>query len=178
MQPEGQDRSLSPGRLIWPNMPSGWQQAETRDRRQESMDPRGRAHRTAIKGLIGDSDTRTENLRVLMCPWQRAWEGSAVRQGRLPTAVEKANRTLREVQPGGWEAEGKGVGAPRGGVIAAGRGRQGRDPEAFYARDTEKLRSGWTSQGGMSCRKPGKSRTFPDPLHPDVFFLIGGQMIL
>ena len=165
MQPEGQDRSLSSGRR--------GSLAETRDRRQESTDARGRAHRRAIKGLIGDSDTRTENLRVLMCPWQRAWEGSAVRQGPLPTAVEKADRTLREVQPGGWEAEGKGAGAPRGGVIAAGRGRQGRDPEAFYARDTERLRSGWTSQGGCPVGGQESHVPFLTPCTP-MFFSFSG----
>lgn len=74
MQKECQDQSLLLGYLMGQNMLNALQQAETRDRKQKSIDTRVRAHGRIINSLNQDSEIRMEKQGMLTCMWQWRWE--------------------------------------------------------------------------------------------------------
>lgn len=116
------------GRLIWPNIPSGRKQAETRDRRQETGCSR-KSSQESYQGPDRGPWHRDGDPKVADVSMAVGMGGSVVKQGPSSAEMEKANMTLREVQPGGWE-EGKNGGGggvePKRRSDCSGEGKAGK----------------------------------------------------
>lgn len=145
-----QDQSLFLGYLMGQNMLNALQQAETRDRKQKSIDTRVRALEK-----LSTAWTRTvkSGWRNRGC-WRAKGNGGrkniVVRQGQLSVKkMEKSKMTLREVQPRWWE-DGRRMEVkkhkPRRGC--RGQGRKGRELREFIVRkNTGKGQGGHPRKG-------------------------------
>lgn len=105
-------QSLFSGCLVWPNTLNGLQQAETRDRKEKSVDTGVKAHGRIIKGLNQESEIRMEKQRVVMCGCGRSMGGST------GTAVCRGCKGLHDC---------KGGSAPTPGAGRKWRRRNGRE---------------------------------------------------